>query len=147
MTHPGGVFIALPGAVPFRSHAFLIVVVVAIGAASCTSQTDRLQQSREHLRSLSASTAAIGKAWLESTTSNAYASTALRQMFLLVEKERSTLAGVPDDLIDPRGAELSWTADGLSRLLAAMMQDVRSGNVSSMREHLTRIPTVPPAPR
>ena len=123
--------------------SWIVFAVVALGSAGCSRQDERLQQHREKFESLGSSTAAIGEAWLAGQTSGTYTSTALQQTFLLVEQERYALASAPDALIDPRGAELSQAAERLSRLIAAMIHDVRVADATSLRKHLTTIPIVP----
>jgi hypothetical protein len=128
-----------------RVHGRTLSIVVAIAlafAASC-SQDAELQQHREKFESLGASTGAIAEAWLAGTTSDAYTASALQQTFQLVEKERQALAAKPDALADPRGAELSQLAERLSRLIAAMLNDVRGADAASVRQRLTAIPIVP----
>jgi hypothetical protein len=113
---------------------------VALAAISaCSRQDQRLQQHREELESLSASAAAIGSAWLSGDTSGTYTLAALEQMYLLTEKERTALASTPAALADPRGAQLSQSAERLARVLAAMRHDVRTSNASSVRRHLSDI--------
>jgi len=107
--------------------------------SSCSRQDERLQQHREKLESLHSSTAAIGSAWLSGRTSDTYTLTALEQIYLLNEDERSALARAPAMLADPRGAELSQSAERLSRVLAVMRQDVRASNAPSMRQHLSDV--------
>lgn len=126
-----------------RLAAWIVLVIAAVGVAGCTSLDDRLQQHREKLESLESSTAAIGEAWLAGSTSGTYTRTALQQMFLLVEQERRALTSAPEALLDARGAELSQSAERLSRLLAAMMHDVEAADAVSVRQRLTTIPIVP----
>ena len=85
----------------------------------------------------------IGEAWLAGSVSGTYARTALEQTRRLVEQERTALASAPQSLVDARGAQLSQAAERLSRLLAAMTQDVRTADAPSVRRHLTEIPIVP----
>lgn len=123
--------------------SWLIIVAVALAIVGCSRQDERLQAHREKFESLGSSTAAIAEAWLAGSTSGTYTNTALQQTFLLVEQERHALASSPDTLLDPRGAELSQAAECLSRLLAAMMYDVRAADAQSVRQHLTMIPFAP----
>jgi hypothetical protein len=122
-----------------------IVLTAALAAAGCSRQEARLQQHREKFESLGSSTSAIAEAWLAGATSGTYTGTALEQMFLLVEQERTALASTPDALVDPRGVELSQAAERLSRLIAAMTEDVRATDAASLRRHLSGIPIKPAA--
>jgi hypothetical protein len=121
----------------------IVVIVAAMSVAGCTSQSDALDQHQEKLESLGASSAAITENWLRGAVSGTYAGTALEQIHLLVEQERSALASKPPALADPRGAHLSEAADRLSRLLAIMMQDVEHGDAAALREHASKIPILP----
>lgn len=126
--------------------ATVFIVVVTIGCLSvvgCTRLDTRLQQHKEQFESLGASTAFIGEAWLSGRVSGTYTRTALEQTFLLVEKERTALASVPQALLDPRGAHLSQAAEQLSRLIALLIDDVRGSDASAARKHLGQIPIVP----
>lgn len=120
-----------------------LIIAAALGVAACGRQDERLLQHREKFESLGSSTAAIAEAWLAGSTSGTYTRTALQQTFLLVEQERQALASSPDTLLDPRGAELSQSAERLSRLLAALIHDVRAADAPSVRQHLTKIPITP----
>jgi hypothetical protein len=117
----------------------IVLATVALIAAACGRQDQRLQQHHEKLESLAASAAAIGNAWLSGSTSGTYTVGALEQTYLLVEKERGALAGTPDALLDRRGAELSQSAERLSRVLAAMRHEVRGSDAASVRHHLRDI--------
>src|SRR5215218_7452377 len=101
-----------------------VLAAAGLTAGACARQDARLQQHQEKLESLGSTTAAIGRAWLDGHTSGTFTRTALEQTFLLVEQERSALAGSPQSLLDPRGAHLSQAAEGLSRLLATTINDV-----------------------
>jgi len=79
--------------------------------------------------------------------SGTYTRTALEQTYYLVERERATLAQSPQLLADPRGARLSDIADQMSRLLAAMIVDVRASDSSSVRERLAQLPLTGPDAR
>jgi hypothetical protein len=105
-------------------------------ATACDRHDQRLQQHDQKLESLAASTTAIGRAWLAGSTSGTYTITALEQTYALVEKERAALAKTPDVLVDPRGAELSQTAERLSRVLAAIRDEVRRSDAAAVRERL-----------
>jgi hypothetical protein len=106
----------------------------------CSRTESRLEQHRQSFESLGATTAAIGDAWLAGQVSGTYARTAFEDTLRLVEQERTALASRPELLADPRGAELSQSAEQLSRLLAGMIGDVRHADGSSVRRHLAGIP-------
>lgn len=130
----------------FRDVAIRIVcTAIAVASAGCSRQDTRLQQHREKLESLGATTAAIADDWLAGSTSGTYTLTALEKTFLLVEQERAALASSPEPLIDPRGAELSQAAERLSRLIAEMRQDVRAADASAVRQRVASIPIKPPS--
>ena len=123
-----------------RICAAILVSAVTLASAGCSRDDQRLQAQREALESLGESTAAITEAWLAGDVSGTYTSTALQQVFVLVEQERRSLTAAPATLLDPRGAQLSEAAEQLSRLLAAMLHDVRAANASAMRQHVASIP-------
>jgi uncharacterized protein YfaS (alpha-2-macroglobulin family) len=123
-----------------------LILAIALGASAC-SRTDRqLQQQREKLDSLSASTTAIADAWLAGSTSGTFTTTALEQTFVLLETQRQALA-VPNTLVDQRAARLSQAAEAHARLLAAMMHDVRAADARAVREHLSKLRTIGPGSR
>jgi hypothetical protein len=123
-----------------------LILAIALGASAC-SRTDRqLQQQREKLDSLSASTTAIADAWLAGSTSGTFTTTALEQTFVLLETQRQALAA-PNTLVDQRAARLSQAAEAHARLLAAMMHDVRAADARAVREHLSKLRTIGPGSR
>jgi hypothetical protein len=115
-----------------------------LGCICCGGQESDLRQHREALASLASTTAAIGEAWLAGRVSGTYAGTALNQTFVLLERERRSIARSPQALLDPRRAELSQREERLSRLLALMLHDVRAADASSLRRRVTEIPLEPP---
>jgi hypothetical protein len=117
-------------------------LAICMSAGACARQDARIQQHQERLESLGSTTAAVGRAWLDGDTSGTFTRTALEQTFLMVEQERSALAESPQALLDPRGAHLSQAADGLSRLLALTINDVRAADAGSLRRRLTEIPII-----
>jgi hypothetical protein len=123
------------------------LAAVGLSAGACAPQDTRIQQHQEKLESLSSTTVAIGRAWLAGDTSGTFTRTALEQTFLLVEQERSALAGTPQALADPRGAHLSEAAEALSRLLAMTINDVGAADAGSVRRRLTEIPVMSAGPR
>jgi hypothetical protein len=123
------------------------LAVVGLSAGACARQDARIQQHQEKLESLGSTTAAIGRAWLGGDTSGTFTRIALERTFLLVEQERSALAGSPQALADPRGAHLSQAAERLSRLLAMTINDVVAADAGSVRRRLTEIPLASSARR
>lgn len=121
----------------------LFILLALLACAGCTRLDERLQQHQERLESLGATTAAVGEAWLAGRVSGTYARTALKQTYVLLEQERTALTSEPRALLDPRGARLSEAAERMSRLLAAMMDDVRRADGASVRTTLTRLPIAP----
>src|SRR3954453_5514642 len=126
-----------------RAGSWIVLAAVAIATAGCSREDERLQQHREKFESLGSSARVIGEAWLAGSTSGTYTSTALEQTFLLVEKERATLASSPAARVQSRCAELSQAAERLSRLIAAMTRDVRAADAASVRLHVASIPIKP----
>lgn len=112
------------------------LLTAALIATACGRHDERLRQHDQKLESLAASATAIGRAWLAGSTSGTYTITALEQTYVLVEKERAALASTPDALVDPHGAELSQSAERLSRVLAAMRYEVLGSDASSVRQRL-----------
>jgi hypothetical protein len=127
----------------FPTRWWAVAAAAAVLLSGCTGQDKRLQQHREKLESLGATTAAVCDAWLAGRVSGTYTQTALDQTYLLVEQERTALASSPQALLDPRGAALSQSAERLSRLLAAVMHDVRAADGASVRRRLAEIPIAP----
>lgn len=107
---------------------------------ACQSTQDVIQQQREKLESLGASTRLVADDWLAGQLSRRYTSTAFDALYEQVEQQRATLAASPEALADTRGAALSQQAEQLSRTIAAMGQDVERGDTAALRARLTRIP-------
>jgi hypothetical protein len=127
-----------------KSLSPLVCFVAAACAIGCSRQDTQLQQHKESLESLAATTAAITHAWLEGDVSGTYAITALERTFTLAEQERAALVAVPAMLQDPRGAYLSQAGEQLSRAIAGIAADVRDANGQQARGHVADIPLVPP---
>ncbi len=121
----------------------LALVAVALLLAAC-SRDAALEQHRETLESLGATTAAIADAWLEGSASGTYARTSLERTRQLVERERTALAANAEALADARGAHLSEAAERLSRLLALLIRDVEHRDASAVRRRVAQIPIRPP---
>jgi hypothetical protein len=83
--------------------------------------------------------AALGDAWLSGNASATYTRTALEQTLELLETERGELVASPALLADPKGADLSQTADRLSRIAALVWKDVGDGNSEAARRHLAEL--------
>jgi hypothetical protein len=116
------------------------LAALALSAAGCSRQDSRLEQHKKNFESLGATTATIMEGWLAGRLSGTYTRAALEKTFQLVEQERSALARAPQSLQDPRGAQLSQTAERLSRLVAAMMLDVTAADGDSARRRVSEIP-------
>ncbi len=125
----------------------IVLVLIAMVTTGCTRHDERLRQHREKLESLAASTNALGKAWLSGRTSGTYTRNALAHVFLLVEQERNSMTSRPDALVDPRGAQLSQSAERLERLLATLRHDVSVSDVQSVRRTLSSLSTLATEPR
>jgi hypothetical protein len=121
----------------------IVAVVFAGSVCGCARLDAQLQQHREKLESLGATTSAIGEAWLAGSISGTYTHSALEQTLLLVEKERSALGSKPQAILDPRGAEMSEAAGRLSRLIAVTMHDVEAADADGVRRHLGEVPIAP----
>jgi hypothetical protein len=116
------------------------VVAAVICIAGCSRQDRQLQDHQDAFASLSASTKRIVTVWLDGSTSGTFTITALDQMLLMVEQERSTLTASPQLLIDPRGGAMADSASQLSHQIAAMINDVRSADGDGARRHLDQLP-------
>jgi hypothetical protein len=122
------------------------LLLAAVLATACASQQDTIQQQKEKLESLGATTQTIGEGWLAGKLSRTFARTALEQTFFQVEQQRAVLAAHPQTLVDARGARLSQQAEQLSRLVAQMAHDVEATDGDAVRRRLAAIPIVPEAP-
>jgi hypothetical protein len=121
----------------------LCVVVLALTACACSLHDQQLRQHQQAFESLGATTQALGVGWLSGHLSGTFTQTALEQTFRLVEQERTALGASPEMLIDARGARLSDTAEGMSRVIAAMLRDVRAADAARARADLAAIPIQP----
>ena len=115
-------------------------IAAVLCVAGCSRQDRQLQDHHDAFASLSASTKMMVEVWLEGSTSGTYTLTALEQMFLMVEQERSALAASPNLLIDQRGAAIADSASQLSRQIASMLTDVRSADGDGARRHVEQLP-------
>ena len=127
---------------PCRGVRVPLLLALALACGACGRTDRKLEQQRDSLKSLTASTAAIGEAWLAGSLSGTFTATALEQVFLLLEQQRQALAAAPNTLVDQRAVELSQAGEALARLLAAMMHDVRAADARAVREHLSRLRTI-----
>jgi hypothetical protein len=121
-------------------RGLVLIAVIVSALAGCSRHADKLAQHADAIVSLGSTTSAIAAAWLAGSVSGTYARTALDSTYQLIEKERSSLASAPQMLIDPRGAEMSQTAEKLSRLVAQLIQDVGAADSAAARQHLSQIP-------
>jgi hypothetical protein len=115
-------------------------LAVAVSSTVCGRQDSEIQQHREALQSLNATTQALIAAWLDGHVSGTYTQVALQHTFRLVEQQRAALASRPEALIDPRGAEVANAADNVERTLAALLQAVHRADGMAARTHLADIP-------
>jgi hypothetical protein len=115
-------------------------LLALLGAASCSRHDQQLQDHQDAFGSLSASVHAVVGHWLTGTVSGTYASTALEQLLLMVEQERSALTASPKLLIDRRGAALADSAAQLSREIAVILASVRDADGNTARQHLAVLP-------
>lgn len=124
---------------PRPTAAFGWFLAAALSSAACGRQDSQIQQRRDALESLGATTHAVVDAWLDGHISGTYTQVALQRTFRLVEQERAALASRPEALIDRRGADLSDAADEFERRLAALLQAVRGADAVAARTHLANI--------
>jgi len=82
----------------------------------------------------------IVDAWLHGSVSGTYTSTALQQMLMMVEQDRSALTASPKLLIDQRGAALADAAAQFSQSLAAILSAVERADDAAVRTQLAAIP-------
>jgi len=120
-----------------------LILILAIVLAGCAREDEEIRQHRQAFASLGSTMAAIDEAWLDGTISGTFTVTALEQTQQLAEQERAALAASPEMLADPRGAQLSQSAERLSRLLAASIRDVRAADADAVRRHLADNPLPP----
>jgi cytochrome c oxidase assembly factor CtaG len=121
----------------YASFAWLIVVV--LGASACRSQDAILKQQTKALASFGATVATVGDAWLAGSVSTTYTRTVLEQTLQLLETSRSELVASPRLLADAKGADLSQTADELSRIIAAVWKNVGDGDAITVRRQLAEL--------
>ena len=122
---------------------FVCLVAALAPCVACSSPAQRIDSHREAFESLGATTVLIVQAWLAGDVPGTYARTSLDATFRLVEKERTALARRPQDIAGPDGASLSQTAERLSRVVAELVDDVRTGNGDAARDRVSRIPILP----
>ena len=117
-----------------------LLALAVLGCAGCTRQDTRIMQHARAFDSLRATTTAIANAWLAGSVSGTYTRTAFEQTYQLVEQERSALAASPQSLVDARGAQLSQSAEHLSRLLAQLIRAVGDSDPSVVRRAVSQRP-------
>jgi hypothetical protein len=123
-----------------RTIANVALLSTALAALSCSDQDAQLQQHKEKFESLTATTTAIGEAWLDQSASSTYARAALERTYLLLEQERAKLVGSPESLLDERGVHLAQDAELLSRTIASMIGDVKRADSHALRQRLSTLP-------
>jgi hypothetical protein len=131
--------------VPPASRRLFALLVLPLAVAACTSRDDVIQQQREKLASLGASTRLLADDWLAGQLSATYTKTAIDATLAQVEQQRAALVS-PATLADDRAAKLSQQADQLSRLLAQMAHDVDTSDTAAMRQHAAAVPILPDVP-
>jgi hypothetical protein len=117
-----------------------VALMAAMALAACSSTQTTIQQQRERLESLGASTRLLAEDWLADRLSPRYTRAALDALYRQVEQQRTILAAAPDALADAQGAVLSQQAEQLSRAIAAMRQDLSRGDDRSLRRRLDGLP-------
>ena len=129
-----------------RVAALPAVVASLIVVSGCSSPAQQLREIQKNIQGLTATTHAVADAWLTGDVSATYSRTAFEQTLRLLDTQRASLNSSPRLLADPHGAALSRDAEQLSRALAALIQDARSGDTASARQHLSRAPSREGAP-
>ena len=124
----------------------LVALGITAALGACSSPAKQLVQAQKKIDGLAATTRAIGQAWLNGDVSSTYTGTAFKQTLQLLDEQRASLNASPKLLLDPRGASLSRNAEQLSRVLAALIEDARSNDGASAREHLSQMPSEGTAP-
>jgi hypothetical protein len=118
-----------------------VVLVVAL-AAGCRSQQQILDDQREGLTSLRATTTAVCRAWLDGQVSQTYAHTTLDALQELLEKQREELLQSSDELLtDPAARSLAQAQGRLAQTLALLARAIEAGDREALRAHLTAITT------
>jgi len=123
-----------------RLRTIAVVSLAVMAVTGCGRQDSQLQQHEETMESLSSSTSAIVDAWLHGSVSGTYTATALEQMLMLVEQDRSSLTASSKLLIDRRGAVLADSAAELSQRIANLLSAVQRADSVEARAQLAAIP-------
>ena len=127
----------------FARAGAVILLAATLLSSACATQQDTIQQQKEQLQSLGATTRLIGQDWLAGRLSGTYTKTALEATFAQIEQQRATLAAKPAKLLDERAARLSQQAEELSRLVAHLLHDVQGADAAAARIRLAAIPILP----
>jgi hypothetical protein len=127
---------------PRGSRSWSAVVLVVALAAGCRSQQQILDEQREGLTSLRATTASVCRAWLDGDVSQTYAHTTLATLQDLLEQQREELMQSSDELLtDPAARSLSDAQGRLAHTLALLARAVDARDPDAVRVHLTAITT------
>jgi len=100
--------------------------MAAVAISACRSPDAEVQKHAQKIASLRATTLSITEAWLQGQVNGTYAEGALEQTFHLVEQERAAVASTPSGLARSRSNALAREAEAISRVIAALSQDVQS---------------------
>ena len=122
------------------------MVLLPIAIAGCGSPETQLEAAQKKIEGLTATTHAVGDAWLNGDVSSTYSGTAFQQALQLLDQQRTSLNTSATLLLDPRGASLSREAEQLSRTLAALIEDTRNHDRVSARQHLAQVPAAGDSP-
>lgn len=115
-------------------------IVAAVLLTACSTPDQQLQDIQKNVEGLTATTRAIGGAWVRGDVSATYSRTALRQTARLLDQQRSALAASSELLINPRGASISREAEQLSRIIAAISDDAEKRDIDAARQHVAQLP-------
>lgn len=102
----------------------------------CTSQSAKLEEHAEKLRSIRATTASVSEAWTAGELSGTFARVALEQAFQLLQKERAAIAPTATALANPAAAALARDSDELERRIAALVRDIETSDHTAARRRV-----------
>jgi hypothetical protein len=119
--------------------ALAFLVACALALIGCQSQQQTVSDQQKSLTSLKATVAAVCEAWLAGSVSTTYARTTLEATAMLLEKQRTALAGVPDALADPTAAALSESENHLARSLALLHKALSDSDPAAVRQQLSAV--------
>jgi hypothetical protein len=114
----------------------IAIVGMLVALTGCSRRDRELFEHTKTMRSLTATTTAIGEGWLAGSLSGTYTQTALERTFQLLEEDRRTLATSPRQRIDPRAEKIAQTGENLSRILVRLAEAVGSADAAAVRDRL-----------